>query len=715
MIDHQSLKKERAYQTNSQFDMGEFIQLLPIGCLVFNSEYGIVETNTKADQMFGASHSLIGKTLPEICEFKQETQQLLQLIDSNTNNSLNITFKQFAHGHMHSNVHVARYGGQTLLFVENITDIVALTEELRNFKFIIELSDAGIALFDCDGMIFYVNPAYEYFSHYPLEEAIGTPIQQFWEKHFSAEIASEMWESIQKGCSWKRELSCHPAHMPNYEVDIHIKPIKNEYEENVGYILIQRDITQQKRLEKELSTYSEILENKVEERTNALSKLHEISHLFHTTESLDKRLRLVLIAATAGETFRFNRAFLLLVDENYEWLEGKIAIGPSTPEEANHIWNSIDHLPKDGTITGSLQTYLENAGDGDPHVNDIVRRLSTPLSNSKSIFVQCLQKRRCMIVRRGKTDSEYDQTIIEILESDNFAVIPLLVEDKPVGVLVVDNIITQKIIIDEDLKLLSILASQAALAIANANLIDELAQKIKEIEQAYSELSQSHKKLIDSEKFAALGQMAATVAHEIRTPLVAIGGFANTMLKTTSEDHKNYQYLKIIRDEALRLEDVLSHLLYYARPSTPLKETQDINTFIDSILQFMEPEFNHNDITIEKTFAENMPMISFDRNQMRQVLINILKNSIQSMNKGGTICIETFFEDQFCALNIADKGEGIGSKHLDRIFEPFYSTKHAGTGLGLHISRRIVTSHGGSLTISSQLGEGTNVVIRLPL
>ncbi|MBD3266323.1 GAF domain-containing protein, partial [bacterium] len=541
----------------------------------------------------------------------------------------------------------------------------------------------------------------------------GKTIQEFW---VSTEY-EHLWSDIRAGKTWAGEMQCSRAYGCLFAVEILVRPIVTESRSFHAYVCVQRDITKRKAMEKQLAEYSHNLEERVKQRTESLAKLHDISQLFHSAETLEKRLHLILIATTAGEAFGFNRAFLLLYHEDSHSLVGQMAIGPSSPEEAGHIWRNVAEIPDDGTFMGRMKSYLDHAGRMDENANRIARQMYIPLSDTFSILAQSIELDRSFIVNHGQTEVEYDRSIMELLGTDTFAVIPLIARETKVGALVVDNIITQKSIEPEDLQMVDILANQAALAIAHANTLDELARKVEETEYAYSELRRSQEKLIESSKFAALGQMAATVAHEIRTPLVTIGGFAN-LLKSQMEGYRepeNLHYIDIIREEAFRLEDVLNQLLFYARPSRPKLAYHDLHAFIDSILNFLKKEFSKNQIQLVRQYDSQLPRVPFDSNLLRQVIINIVQNGIQSMLKDGKLFVSTLREDASFVIWIQDEGAGIAEDHLSKIFEPFYSTKHAGTGLGLHVSKRIVESHNGSLTIESQIGVGTSIGIRLPI
>ena len=686
----------------------------PIGILILDENLRVVQFNPRFAWMLGSAEELLGNSVETLCAYPEDVEGMIRALQSELDRPFVINCKRKQSSPLPVKICAVRNRKHLFLFLEDYGNIHILEEELRYFKTAINSAEDAIFLFDEQGVIFYTNPAYERQVGLPGERIIGTEVSCFWSKQVPPVVYTDLWNSIKGGNTWTGELKCLHSDRSAYEVEVSITPIPNEQKQTIGYICVQRDITQRKDLERKLADYSNNLEHRVEERTEALSKLHEISQLFHRTATLDRRLRLVLIASTAGEGFRFNRAFLLLLDRNKGGLVGRIAIGPSNPEHAGRIWRRVEQLPHYDTISDTLQAYLELEGQADTYVNWVVQQLATPMTHEASLLVQSIKQKRHFIVRNGRTDVDFDESIIHRLGSDHFAVVPLLVQSRPIGVLVVDNAITRQPIGEEDVKMLDILAAQAALAIAHADAMEELAKKVEETERAYSDLRRSQEQLVQSGKFAALGQMAATVAHEIRTPLVSIGGFANMLLKKQDPGDKEYRHLSIIRDEALRLENVLNRLLFYARPSTPVFELHDLNALAQSVLAFMQGEMEYHQVAVVARFAPDLPSIPMDRNLIRQVIVNIIQNGIQSMEKGGTLSVETRLENDWGVLVIQDTGVGIMPEHLNRIYEPFFSTKHSGTGLGLHVSKRIVAGHGGAIQIGSKVSEGTTVTIRLP-
>lgn len=709
---------EQETTKNSQANRLDFcdvkiFQTVPLGILVLDSNLRIMRINSRAAKMLNAESVTVDCNIEELCYYPADIHKVKTFVASQTKHPLYLTLKSTDNEKVQVRIHVSQIDGFTCFYLEDNAEILTLEDELHNFQSAINSADDAILLFDNDGLIFYTNPAFERQTGLPGEEILGCTIEQFWSNRVPQIVFREMWDCTNRAQTWAGELICVRNDKTQYDVEVRITPILSDEQDIVGHICVQRDITARKRIEQQLADYSENLEHKVEERTLELSKLHDIAQLFHSTNSLSDRLRMVLIAATAGESFGFNRAFLLLVDKENNRLAGACGLGPSNPEEANIIWSRIDHSLRNNPLPDALQTHLDNIGEGDVNANRITQELVTLMSDHSSILVQSILKKRSFIVNQGRTDTEFDRTIIDRLGSDQFAVIPLFIQETPIGVLVVDNIITKNPIKKENLKLFDILATQAALAIAHADAMEALAEKMEEIRTAHSELQKNQEKLIEQEKFAVLGQMAATVAHEIRTPLVAIGGFANMLLKLHSKRDADYPNLKIIRDEALRLEDVLNRLLFYAKPSTPLMETNDLIQLLYSVLAFFGEEIKEHHIQLTTRFTPNFPLIPFDRNLIRQVLINVVQNSIQSMKNGDTLHVETLEEDRWVSVLIRDTGCGIPAGNLEQIFEPFFSTKHQGTGLGLHVSQRIMASHEGTLNVDSVWEQGTTVTLRL--
>lgn len=229
---------------------------------------------------------------------------------------------------------------------------------------------------------------------------------------------------------------------------------------------------------------------------------------------------------------------------------------------------------------------------------------------------------------------------------------------------------------------------------------------ITEQEQVQAYLNQS-------EKLAMVGQLAAGAAHEIRNPLTVIYGFIQLMQQQLSVQERDRYYLPQILKEIERVNQIVTELLMLSKPSLPNYREVTLSDVLHSILPLMNAEAMLHGIEIVDRSVPGTN-IHVDVEQFKQILLNLMKNGIEAMKEGGVLTIESRLDDTSVHIVISDTGEGISPEYLVRIFDPFFSLKEEGTGLGLPISRRMVENHGGTLHIQSTRGEGTEVIISLP-
>ncbi|WP_134702088.1 PAS domain S-box protein [Ammoniphilus sp. YIM 78166] len=227
-----------------------------------------------------------------------------------------------------------------------------------------------------------------------------------------------------------------------------------------------------------------------------------------------------------------------------------------------------------------------------------------------------------------------------------------------------------------------------------------------------TEKKQTEELIRTSEKLSVAGQLAAGIAHEIRNPLTAIKGFLK-LLETDLHDKRHY--VDIMHSEMQRMELILSELLVLAKPQEVTSEVEDLQELLNHVTALLSTQGNLHNIIIHVDYGEDIPHIVCDKNQLKQVFINIIKNSMEAMPKGGEIRIEVRRVKQMVNLRFIDEGCGIPEDQLQKIGQPFFTTKEKGTGLGFMISKRIIEEHGGTLSISSKLNEGTTMEISLPV
>ena len=227
-----------------------------------------------------------------------------------------------------------------------------------------------------------------------------------------------------------------------------------------------------------------------------------------------------------------------------------------------------------------------------------------------------------------------------------------------------------------------------------------------------TELNNLRERLIMTERMAALGEVAARVAHEIRNPLVSLGGFAKRLEKKLEGNLK--EYADIIAREVERLEVILSEILGFVKETRIIKETVNSNKLIDDVSFLIKSEIDEKGILLDKEFGEPV-LLYLDPNRIKEALLNVLTNAVQAIGSNGTISVKTFVKDNAFVVEIKDSGAGIAEEDLPFIFDPFFTTKKIGTGLGLAITHRIIEEHKGSIEVQSKPNTGTTFRVFIPL
>ena len=447
----------------------------------------------------------------------------------------------------------------------------------------------------------------------------------------------------------------------------------------------------------------------VEARTRAqeLSILYDIGTAMSTTLNLDRLLRIILTAATMGGSgLGFNQAILLLTNERTNTLQGMMGVGPISWEEAGKAWSEVSRVHK------SLMEWIQTGAlfeHRDSPLNTLAKSIRVSLQPSEEVLALTVLNKKPYNITNAATDPLVSDKLRETLKVNSFATVPLVAKDRVIGVILVDNMFTQRPITDADIRFLTMFAHQAALAIENAIFHTNL-------ETMNKDMRTMHEQLVQSEKMAALGAMMAEITHEIRNPLVSIGGFTRRLAKKL-KDNEDKKYVDIILSEVARLEGIIHDNLSYIKELAPQFVETDIGGLIEEVLTLYEDELASRRIRVERNFSSSLPRLMIDPQQIKQGVINILKNAMEAMENGGTLFIRAYTipEAQVAAIEIGDTGPGIAAKAMHNIFNPYYTTKPRGTGLGLPITNRIIQSHKGKIELRNRDGGGALFTIKLPL
>jgi signal transduction histidine kinase len=280
---------------------------------------------------------------------------------------------------------------------------------------------------------------------------------------------------------------------------------------------------------------------------------------------------------------------------------------------------------------------------------------------------------------------------------------------------------------NNDLLAMESLAGVLASVVSSANHYERLQETITQLRLAQVESQarlmaqqEAESRLVQAAKLVAVGEMAAGIAHELNNPLTTVTGFAELILDETPEDSTHRADLEMVQHEAMRARGVVRRLLDFARQGERARAKCDINEIVDDVLALTRHFIHTSGVQLDASFEKEMPWVSVDSNQMKQVFLNLIHNAVQAMPAGGNLSIRSGTRSKngkpWATVAIHDSGIGISPKDMDRIFEPFYTTRgtRGGTGLGLSVTYGIVTDHGGTIEVESLPGEGSTFTVWLP-
>jgi two-component system NtrC family sensor kinase len=409
-------------------------------------------------------------------------------------------------------------------------------------------------------------------------------------------------------------------------------------------------------------------EQALRRRNQELAALVEINRMVTSSLDLDE----VLEATIRGirEILRVEAGSLVLVDEETERLVFRTTFSPERGWIGGRTIQPGEGIV--GYVVRTGEPQLVNDVERDPHFS-------------------------------AEVDEEADIIAHAILCA------PLTIRERVIGAIEVINKLEGEFT-DEDLELLQAMAASVAAAVENANLYGELADFAKEVERSQAQL-------VQAEKMAAIGRLAASIAHEINNPLQAIHNSLHLSLHQGLGEEKRLQYLNLAQGEVQRLIEIVQRMLDFYRPSRGGAAPADANSIVENVLALAQKRLQHGDVRVHPHLSPDLPAVSVVADQITQVFLNVIINAIEAMPSGGGLHLETLLAEggEWVLVRFRDTGVGMSPEQIANLFEPFYTTKSDGTGLGLAISYGIVERHGGTIEVSSQPGQGTTFVVKLPV
>jgi signal transduction histidine kinase len=316
-----------------------------------------------------------------------------------------------------------------------------------------------------------------------------------------------------------------------------------------------------------------------------------------------------------------------------------------------------------------------------------------------------------LLIQDAQSDFRLDSALMKSLGIKCVMTVPLWSSNTMTGLLTAVNKKGGTSFDKHDLRLFTVFSNLAAAALQNASLYTDLTEKMNELRTAQEQL-------VHSTKMAAIGELAANIAHEVNNPLTSVLGYTTHLLKTLDLPESPRKILGMMEQETLRVRKIIRNLLDFSRQKNSWMRPADILQPLRETIAFVQGAAKSSLVNIREEYNGSPVIVNMDPNEMKQVFINIINNALQAMPQGGDLRIRLNpVGEHEAMIEFADTGVGISPENLQKIFEPFFSTKEDrdGTGLGLSISYRIIQHHGGRIDVGSGPGKGTIFRIFLPL
>jgi len=417
-----------------------------------------------------------------------------------------------------------------------------------------------------------------------------------------------------------------------------------------------------------------------------LMLLSIVTQSFFQPFSFEDNLLVILTALTSGSGVGFNRAMLFLNEHNK--LRGKMWLGPRSPEEARNIWEVLS-TPGIGYLE-IVEHNRSLISAGTDTLTHRIKNLSYSLDSENPLLpVLAPQVKKIMLIRDAWNEPAVDRQFLDLIGVDEFLCLPLVARDEIVGEIILDNAIIRSPIAPKDIELASICGLIAGNFVYATTL---------------------HQKLVEMEKLAAMGEMAMHITHQLRNPLVTIGGFTEQLLRSAADPKKTQRNLEIISDEVKRLEEIIRGLGHFLKVEIETPVPVSVPHILKSVLRSPEIKMKSRGVILQTKLGTGIPPIACDTVYVSEALRNLIDNALDATPQGGSVTISVYQQNKkWLCISVQDTGKGMTEEVRKKIFIPFYSTKEKGMGLGLIFVKRVMDACGGKIEVESEEGQGTTV------
>ena len=409
---------------------------------------------------------------------------------------------------------------------------IQIAESERKYRRLTENAYDAIFLVDAETFqIVDVNPRAEELTGYSREELLNMPMYRLRSNENWDALRDRVQEVMQSGVGRFEDTPL--IHKNGNPISVETAASSVELEGRRYYHSIVRDITEHRRMTAELN-----------QRVMELQILAEVSDALQSSADPKSVMGIVLAGVTAGNGLGFNRAFIFSYDKSRQELRGESGVGPGSAEEAGRIWHEL--AEKGMSLPEILQDKTREVAADEDTAGHLAHEMVIPLDQEHGVFLSAVQNRDAVLITPESDVSGLPSEFYERYRAREFAIVPLVTRDDTIGVMLVDNLVTGACIDEEDLHRLKLFANAAASAIERSRLLQSLERRLHELTKANRDLKESRDRLVKTERLSAIGEVAASVAHEIRNPLAAIGVFARSVYHTLPEDDKNRAKVEVI-------------------------------------------------------------------------------------------------------------------------------------------------------------------------
>ncbi|AKU89676.1 GAF domain-containing sensor histidine kinase [Vulgatibacter incomptus] len=409
----------------------------------------------------------------------------------------------------------------------------------------------------------------------------------------------------------------------------------------------------------------------------------------------------------AGATRRADELTLML--EVGRAITGSLELEEILDVSAESLARMVDASNSFILLVDDDSKELRGVGCSNPTWREMFRGVRIPLAG-RTLAAKAVRALQPIVVEDVSLTEHAHGVRTKLFGEKSLLAVPLVVRNSAIGCIIVDDVRNPRAWGAAEIERVTLIAHQIAVAIANARLYDDL-------RTSYAELRRTQEELVERERLAALGELAAMVAHEVRNPLGVIFNSLGSLGRLLRPEGDAKVLLDIVGEEAERLDRIVRELLEFARPRVPSMQLEPLGPLIEEALRVSASHPGTSAARVETTLdlPPSLPLVPLDKGMMRQALLNLFLNGIQSMPKGGRLQVRVEqAEGSRIRIEVRDQGGGIAPEFAERIFQPFFTTKATGTGLGLAVVKRVLDDHRGTITFESRQGEGSTFNVFLP-